>query len=219
MNRYLHCFIPLLLGLCIVLLILRTRKSRLFDPKDHERLHCDGAVLRHELGHAVTWFCFGGIIDRITFTRLKQTCGTSARKPLMGDTEVSFGHGTPDESAENAELVALRILAGESAARRWARMTRGRICTGGLELHRNCNLDAILRAHCNSLDDFINILGLTAKWGKTEWYNWIHDRLKAARILVDANWEVIEHLASKHERWLPHQRRRLLCHRRGRVNG
>jgi hypothetical protein len=194
---------PLLLGFCFLLLLLWARKRKLFDAKDRQRLHHDGAVLRHELGHAIAWFCVGGKVERITFTRLKWASGTSTQYPLMGRTELSYANGTAEESAENAELVAERILAGESAARKWAGMSRNSICTGGLKISRNCDLDAILMAHGNSPEDFISVLGLAVKWGKSEWSSWIRSRLKAVRALVDANWGVIQHLASKHERSLP----------------
>lgn len=191
------------LGLCLALLLRWAWKKKLFDPKDRQKLHSDGAVLRHELGHALTWFGFGGRVDKITFIRLHQTSRTSSQYLLTGRTRYNFRNGIPEESADNAEMFAQRILAGESAARKWAGMNRNSICTGGLEIRRGSNVRAILSAQADNPDDFIGILRLAERWGQSDWHYWISSMLSRARIRVDANWAAIQCIASEHEHRLP----------------
>lgn len=154
----------------------------------------DDVVLCHELGHTLTWLNFGRPIGPITFHR----------SPRDGLLEGGAALNPPQSLAcpTDAEHLAERLLAGESAARRKLNLTRNEISTLGIPVAAHTDIPALLRA-ANPKDDAFRAIWVAYETAKSDWYEWLHARLNRAIAIVDKNWGTIESLAQSMRLRLP----------------
>ena len=172
----------------------------LFDHIRPREFNRDDVVVCHELGHTITWFSYGRTIGAMRFTR-------SSEDGLLGGG-ATFVNPSSLACRTDAEHLAERRLAGDSATRRRLNMRRDQISTVGVAVTRDTNIPALLRV-ANTNDDAMGAIWAayeTAKpnWyepllvrlgAEPKWYKWLRVRLDQARSIVDTNWEAIERIA------------------------
>lgn len=182
-----------------------------FVPAEDADWNDDGAVLRHELGHALVWFVHGGGLGRLRLARandgLLEAGVVTGPRPGQTDTPAFI-----DSTAE-------RLLAGEAAARRHLGIPGGRISLRGLQeprLPAGARPDEIAAAfaevgHASDgrvmLGDVAKILSLADQYHQADWRTWIRERLAAAEHILSTQWAVLGAVAVRFERGLPRRPR------------
>jgi hypothetical protein len=179
----------------------------LFDPKIHNELNGVEPVLHHEAAHAVTWVVCGGWSDSIRFMRTENG--------LLGVTNYSDCLQQLEINENNDCLEVERILAGEVAARRvLPTLSPDKICSYEIQIQPSdnirqvlCKLRRVQQVASRAVGvggaklDLVKVLETVQKFNRKDWYGWMEERLNNAKTRVDANWTVIERLAS----WLKQQ--------------
>ncbi len=157
------------------------------DPTEYADFKKDRVVLIHELGHVVAWFCHGEGVGRLRLER--------KNKLLWPQVILAFREQRDANTDRDAEVMAERVLAGESAARRAVGMPRDEICFGRWVIDRNFNVGSVA-PHLRDEYDEERVLKIAWAYGRNGWYEWIAKRLKSASVRVDDNWAVIDRMAS-----------------------
>lgn len=179
-------------------------RQPLFDHSEYPELNKDFAILRHELGHAVTWFHFGEGIGRLNCCRCpdKQLNAGVALWPREGQYELLW------KSPKYAKPYAERLLAGEIAARRAPGMTTSKICSKGLPVDSDtcvlANTLARIDPNCDlAKEDIFKVLTLAINHAQSGWREWVGERLTRASAVVEQYGTAIDQIARKLERHLP----------------
>ena len=174
-------------------------------PRDFNR---DGVVLCHELGHAVVWLHQGRTIDQLRLFR-------SPHDGLL-EGGVAFHNPQSLRHRTDAEPLAERFLAGDSAARKALNLRRDQISTASTPVARDSDIPALLRV-ANTDDDAIRAVWVAYETMKPswceplfvrlgmepKWYSWLRDRLAQAVSIIDSKWVTIQHAANALTSQLP----------------
>jgi hypothetical protein len=175
----------------------------LFDVSLHSEFDRPNVVIRHELGHAVTWFHFGEAIGRLKCCRRAdgQLLPRVALWPRANNIEKL-------KSPEYAEPLVERLLAGEISARRTLKMRTDQICSRNLPVTGDSNHLAYVLNQIDDNDDLakediVKVLTLALNNAQQDWRAWITERMIRANELVDQNWTAIDQIALKLEARLP----------------
>ncbi len=109
----------------------------LFTHVRPEGFNRDDVVVRHELGHTVTWYSFGRDVCHIRFKR----------SPIDARLQGGAANVNPPSFAhlKDAKEFVERMLAGESAARRSLGESRDQISTMPVEVKPETNIPALVR--------------------------------------------------------------------------
>ena len=172
-----------------------------FDTNPPETLNRDRCVVRHEVGHAVTWFSFGEAIGPMFLCRKTgsdQLLAKVACWPRNGDREALL-------NKDYAEPWAERLLAGDIA---------GRLAHGGISTNR-ISADGVILNAVYTVHDIIKqfpenhdvkmVLMLAHNTAREEWQMWVAARLERAAKVANENWHRIESIAKQLEHKLPLQ--------------
>jgi len=175
----------------------------IFDGFEYPEFNQDRPVLRHELGHAVTWFRFGEGIGRLKCCRDsdEQLRAGVSLWPRTGGLEKLI-------SREYAQQYAERLLAGELAARRARRKRTDQICSKGLPVDSSIDclagtLQALNPESDLAKEDIVKVLKLAINHAQLNWRAWMAERLSCADAVVGRNWAAIERIAQRLEGKLP----------------
>jgi hypothetical protein len=165
-------------------------------PLDHEihvGLEEDHVVLRHEIGHFVTWFLYGGGIGPLRLRR--QPDGR-----LLAAVKVGPRSADERETPAFIDAVAERLLAGEIAARQHLEMCDWQVSIGDprVVLFDAATQIGRVRTVCHrDLADTTNLLSLAEQHHPDDWWQWIENRLLHVRALLGSRAQLIEVLAKR----------------------
>jgi len=162
------------------------------------RLENDDAILRHELGHALVWLHYCGAIGRL------QLC----RQP-NSDLLASVRFGPMSESItqlQYEEAYAVRLLAGEIAARRFLNLPDDQI-TCVVPLSPTVRESQVLWSLTDDREDIVKVLQLSCRHAGDAWFSWLEKRHAEARRIVDAGWNTIDAAAQELRKHLPSEPR------------
>lgn len=157
-------------------------------PRDFDE---DRVVVYHELGHALAWFVLGGAVGRIRFSRESNGVLTARVRLHARDA----GEGPDDTVRKMPGQVALRILAGEAAARRLLGLSRREICSYGRRIRGVSDLASVISGQENDQSDVSKLLEVAFIRGIADWNGWIAARLADAYDILDLHWSAIEGVA------------------------
>ena len=173
----------------------------IFDTNPPETLNQDRCVVRHEVGHAVTWFSFGEAIGPMFLWRVAggdQLLAKVACWPRNGDKKALFNKDYGEPWAE-------RLLAGDVS---------GRLAHGGIPTDR-ISADGIILSEVSTIHDIINqlperhdlnkVLQLAHNHAHDQWQVWVAARLQRAAVIANENWHRIESIAKQLEHQFPLQ--------------
>ncbi|NMM03525.1 hypothetical protein HHL24_37310 [Paraburkholderia sp. RP-4-7] len=152
-------------------------------------LETDDAVLRHEIGHALVWFHYGGPIGRLRLSR-------EYDGKLMAS--MRFGMTAIDIAKRNA----VRLLAGEIAARRFLGLP-AESATYDFQVPPSARAEAVTSRLGNPHSDMTKALILACDDAGDGWFEWLKARHSEARRLVDKEWQAIEDVAKGLKRHIP----------------
>jgi hypothetical protein len=157
-----------------------------FDPVSHPEFNSDDAVIRHEIGHIISWWKNGGQIGKLVLSR--------SRTSQVSHPHATFpGTETLDVQLDGGRL-AERWLAGESAARKALGMPRDQICTDGVVITSKSDIPLLLNG-TDERQDFARVIWIAHTIAKNTWYDWVEVRLLETVAVVDAHWGAIEQIA------------------------
>ena len=162
-------------------------------------LNDDAAVVRHEIAHVLVWYLYGGAIGPLMFSRSTDGLLDSRAKLLPRDPTMTM----EDLWFTMSNELAIRLLAGEAAARRYLGLSRDQICSCGLVISAASDLNQVLRGHENNQEDLVRVLFLANDSAGSRWYRWIAEQLHEAQQIVDAYWQQIDLMGAKLERRIP----------------
>jgi hypothetical protein len=155
-----------------------------------DRFYHDDVVVRHELGHALTWLLLGGEVQYVCFTRLANGLlgGKMRMLPSEGGALEELWHQKPKE-------LVCRLLAGEIAARRYLSLTPQEVCSE-FRLYPFSRLnDVLCGIDDNKEDDLTKALKITNDAVGDKWYRWFVERHKETQSLVNDQWHTINRIA------------------------
>ena len=172
----------------------------LFDHIRPREFNRDDVVVCHELGHTVTWFSYGRTVGAMRFTRSSEDGLLEGRAAFVNPPSLAC--------RTDAEHLAERRLAGDSAARRRLNMRRDQISTVDVVVTRDTDIPALLRV-ANTNDDAMWAIWAAYETARPNWYEpwlvrlgaepmwhrWLRVRLDQAISIVDTNWDGIERIA------------------------
>jgi len=175
----------------------------LFDPENIDDFNADYVVLCHELGHVITWFCYGEEIGCLKCCRCTDNL-IEARVTLPPNAKLDELLHTPKYAMKFAE----RLLAGEISARHALGKRTDQICSKGLPVGDGPDqlAKAIAQTNPNSnlaKEDVFKVLQFAINHGQSGWYAWIVERMSRARDVVNQNWAAIDQIARRLEPRLP----------------
>lgn len=158
------------------------------------RLENDHAILRHELAHALVWFTYGGAIGRLKVCRLEND-------GLLASTR--FGPMCRNVSSLEAdEASAVRLLAGEVAARRFLKLPDSQVSCE-VPFHPATTTTEVLYHLTEARADIAKALQFACQYAGNSWFTWLEKRHTEARRIVDGGWNAIDAGARKLERYIP----------------
>jgi len=163
----------------------------------------DYVVLCHELGHVITWFCYGEEIGPLECRRCTDNL-IKAQVTLPPNAKLKELLNTPKYAKKFAE----RLLAGEIAARLSIGKRTDRVCSKGLPVGDGTEQLAKTIAQTNpnsdlAKEDIFKVLQLAINQGQSGWYAWIVERMNNAGEVVNQNWVAIDQIARRLEPSLP----------------
>lgn len=160
----------------------------------------DSAVIRHELAHATVWFRLGEGVGRLAMKR-----GRTGQ--LFASVRAK--HADPAQDINDPDFVdrsVVRILAGESAARRHLGMPRDRIAIDHSEADRltmASSLEDVASLCDDGQADIARVLVLAHRRARATWRAWLRERLQETILQVDACWPAIDELARRYDARMP----------------
>jgi hypothetical protein len=157
----------------------------------NEKLEADDAVLRHEIGHALVWFHYGGPIGRLRLRR-------EFDGKLMAS--VRFGATAIDVAKRNA----VRMLAGEIAARRFLGLSADSV-SYDFQVAPRASAKTVMSRLGNPHSDLTKALFLACDDAGDAWFEWLKARHSESRRLVDTEWRAIEDVAEALKRHIPRE--------------
>ena len=177
----------------------------LFDRSKHTEFNQDYVVLCHELGHIITWLCYGEEIISLTCKRSDTDNLLEPHVKLRPPNDQKELLDSPNYVKQYAE----HLLAGEISARRACGKLTIQICSKGLPVGADskqlrCFLQQKIDEKASvTNEDIFKVLCLAFKNAKSDWYAWIGERMKCAGAIVDQNWAAIDQIARRLEPSLP----------------
>jgi hypothetical protein len=164
------------------------------EPEVSEIFNREDAIVRHELGHAVVWYHYGGALGRLRFYRMPD-------RLLMGGV-LFRGRGAEVSQEDYMRTLTVRLLAGEVAARRFLRLPPDRIACE-FPLTSYSNIDRLRPLIQQSPTDIMRAIDAAYHVASLEWWQWLLERHSEATEIVDAAWPVIESSAKVLEPYVP----------------
>lgn len=165
-----------------------------------DRFHEDAVVVRHELGHALTWHLLGGEVELIRFVRCSSgdlAGGMKMVPPATGSLE-----DLKDLWNKNPKELACRLLAGEIAARRYLNLPPQEVCSD-FSVSPGTSLSVVLSGREGDMNDLTKALSLANDAAGDKWYSWLVERHQETQSLVSAQWPTINRIADQLVEGLP----------------
>ena len=176
----------------------------IFDPRKID-FNNDHVVLCHELGHVVTWFCYGQEIGSIDCRRCTDNL-IEAGLILPPNDKLGELLCEPKYAKQFAE----RLLAGEITARHaLGNIRTDQVCSKGLPVRADTDhlaktiVDQTNRNSNLAKEDVFKAIHLAINHAQSGWYAWIVERMNNAGEVVNQNWVAIDQIARRLEPSLP----------------
>lgn len=149
-------------------------------PPEFER---DDVVLRHEAGHIVSWFIFGGGIGPLRLLRREDG-------KLVGGVLFGPPSAKQTEDAAFIDACAERLVAGELAARGYLGLPDWQLSSGDdyASLHTATRHVSVVRERLDpTLIDARKVLDLAEDHHPQAWWSWLQERLLVTSSVLRAH--------------------------------
>jgi hypothetical protein len=143
----------------------------------------EDVIVRHELGHAVVWYHYGGALGRMRFHRMRDGL-------LMGGVQVR-GREADMSQDDYVRTSVVRLLAGEIAARIYLRLPLNHVASE-LDLRPTSNVRRLRPSIRRYRTDFMRAIDAAFHIAGPAWWPWLLNRHSEARAIVEAAWPVID---------------------------
>lgn len=153
------------------------------------RFHEDAVVVRHELGHALTWQSLGGEVKDVRFWRMKSGFLAGGMRMVPPATVL-----LEDLWNQKPKELVCRLLAGEIAARRYLNLPTLMVCSD-FSVSPDISLNNVLSGREGDMNDLTKALLLANDAAGDNWYSWLVERHQETQVFVSDQWPKINRIA------------------------